>query len=151
MVQYNKDEIIRVCQESATMSLAASKLGMTGSTFKRIAKKLGCYKPNPGGKGTRKPKRVDGKNKYLLKDILAGKYPHYQTSKLHVRLIAEGIKKERCERCGIIEWNGKSISFELHHKDGDRTNHKLKNLIIECPNCHSQEEVHKRGGKIMVA
>ena len=28
--------------------------------------------------------------------------------------------------------------MELHHIDGDRTNHKLDNLQILCPNCHSQ-------------
>ena len=38
------------------------------------------------------------------------------------------------------EWQGKQINCELHHKDGNKFNHSLKNLIILCPNCHSQTE-----------
>jgi predicted amidophosphoribosyltransferase len=30
------------------------------------------------------------------------------------------------------------ISLELHHLDGNSYNHILSNLIILCPNCHSQ-------------
>ena len=32
------------------------------------------------------------------------------------------------------------IKLQIHHKDGNRFNHSLENLIILCPNCHSQTE-----------
>jgi hypothetical protein len=38
------------------------------------------------------------------------------------------------------EWQGKAISLQLDHKDGDRCNNLLENLRILCPNCHSQTE-----------
>ena len=62
---------------------------------------------------------------------------------MRVRLIKEGIKSEMCELCGITEWNGKPVSFELDHIDGNRTNHKLENLRIICPNCHSQTHTYR--------
>lgn len=46
----------------------------------------------------------------------------------------------KCELCGITKWNDKKIIFQLHHKDGNNKNHTLKNLILLCPNCHSQTE-----------
>lgn len=43
-----------------------------------------------------------------------------------------------CEQCSITEWNGKQLSFELDHIDGNNYNNSLDNLRFLCPNCHSQ-------------
>ena len=48
-----------------------------------------------------------------------------------------------CEQCGINEWNGKQLSFELDHKDGNNYNNSLDNLRFLCPNCHSQTETFR--------
>ena len=106
------------------------------NTFKKYAIEFGCYKPNQSGKGVKKACGT----KYPLKDILAGKYPEYQTFKLKNRLIKEGIKENKCEICGITEWNNLPITLQAHHMDGDRTNNTLENLSLLCPNCHSQTD-----------
>jgi hypothetical protein len=59
---------------------------------------------------------------------------------LRRRLVAEGLKEERCERCGISEWLGRPVSLELHHVNGDGRDQRLVNLEILCPNCHSQTD-----------
>lgn len=59
------------------------------------------------------------------------------------KLISEGYKIPKCEVCGITEWNGKNITFQLHHKDGDATNNSLENVQVICPNCHSQTDNFK--------
>ena len=61
------------------------------------------------------------------------------------RLIAEGLKENRCEQCGITEWQGKPLNMQLHHKDGDGTNNTLENLELLCPNCHAQTDTY--GGR----
>jgi 5-methylcytosine-specific restriction endonuclease McrA len=55
------------------------------------------------------------------------------------------IKKEKllgepkCAECGITDlWNGKSLSLELDHINGDKHNNTRENLRYLCPNCHSQ-------------
>ena len=37
--------------------------------------------------------------------------------------------------------------MELDHIDGNRTNHKLENLRMLCPNCHSQTSTYKGRNK----
>lgn len=43
----------------------------------------------------------------------------------------------KCENCLISVWYDLPICLEVHHVDGDRTNNKLENLQLLCPNCHS--------------
>lgn len=133
--------IIEACQESASMSAAAAKFDINFQTFRKYAKELKVWNTNQSGKGISR-KKTDGKDKYALSDILDGKYPHYSSHKLRLRLISEGLKENKCEECSITEWNGKHISFHLDHIDGNHYNHELKNLRILCPNCHQQTDTH---------
>ena len=72
--------------------------------------------------------------------LVAGRYRGRNNLKL--RLIKEGLKAERCECCGLIDWRGASLSMELHHINGDRLDNRLENLELLCPNCHSQTDTY---------
>lgn len=56
------------------------------------------------------------------------------------RLIRDGIKERRCERCKRRRWNGEPIPLTLHHVDGNRSNRTLENTQMLCPNCHAQTD-----------
>lgn len=62
------------------------------------------------------------------------------STKIKRKLFSKGLKEKKCELCGITEWNGKPLSFELHHINGDKYDNRFENLIILCPNCHSQTD-----------
>jgi len=49
----------------------------------------------------------------------------------------------RCSECKLDYWNGQKITLEVHHIDGNRNNNNLKNVILLCPNCHSQTDTFK--------
>ena len=140
--KYTNEEFIKICNDCQTMAQAAVIIGMHFNTFKRKAVKLNCYKPNEAGKGIKKP--ILDNRKYDLQSILKGDYPEYQTFKLKNRLLCEGIKENICESCGQNgTWNSLDLRMELDHIDGDRTNHRLENLRMICPNCHSQTETYR--------
>lgn len=42
-----------------------------------------------------------------------------------------------CQQCGISEWQGTSLSLECDHVNGDKSNNRLSNARLLCPNCHS--------------
>jgi transposase-like protein len=54
------------------------------------------------------------------------------------RLLAAGLKRNRCERCGIEDWLGEPLAMALHHVNGEGTDNRLENLMMLCPNCHAQ-------------
>lgn len=47
------------------------------------------------------------------------------------------IKGAKCEECDIDTWRGVKLRLEMHHKDCDRWNNIIENLILLCPNCHN--------------
>lgn len=59
------------------------------------------------------------------------------------KLIEEGLKEHKCEKCGRTEWEGDKIPLELHHIDGNHYNNVFDNLIALCPNCHAQTNGYK--------
>jgi 5-methylcytosine-specific restriction endonuclease McrA len=61
-------------------------------------------------------------------------------SHLRLRLFAAGLKENRCESCGLTDWQGEHLSMTLHHVNGNGTDYRLENLMILCPNCHAQTE-----------
>lgn len=70
-------------------------------------------------------------------DEILVEYSTYQTFKLKNRLLKEGYKEYKCESCGSTEWKDYPIPLELHHINGDNTDHRIENLQILCPNCHA--------------
>lgn len=52
------------------------------------------------------------------------------------------LRGNSCESCRLTEWNGKPLTSHIDHIDGDRTNNVLTNLMVLCPNCHSQTETY---------
>ena len=80
--------------------------------------------------------------KIALKEVLV-EGSTYSRSHLKRRLYEEGLKRPKCELCGQREtWQGKRMSLILDHINGVRTDNRIENLRIVCPNCAATLETH---------
>lgn len=71
----------------------------------------------------------------------------------NVLVFYETLKKyllERDPRCSECEqgetWNGKPLTLQIDHIDGDSDNTRLSNCRLLCPNCHTQTETYGAKG-----
>lgn len=53
----------------------------------------------------------------------------------------------KCKCCGISEWQGKPITLEVEHIDGNSENCAVANICFLCPNCHSQTPTYRAKNK----
>ena len=85
-----KQDIVNAIYISETLQQASQKCNINYKTFRKYAKELGLWKPNPSGKGTQKKRGY----KYNLDDIFSNKYP-CQTYKLLNRLLLSNLKEKK--------------------------------------------------------
>lgn len=150
LYQFTPSELQQLLDESNGYSDVLKKVGMNPKgnnpqTLKKIIEEynLDITKMNNNRKELFRKAAYETHKKTTIpisEIIIDNKHPNYSSFKLLKRLVEEKYKQYKCEICGINEWMGKSLSLQLHHLDGNRTNNLLENLIILCPNCHSQTD-----------
>lgn len=146
LYDYTPAELQKLLDESTGYADVLLKVELTdkGGNYKTLKDFIAKYNLDETklNENRHKAYKMCGENslQYSLEDIFAGKHPNYRSSVLLKRLVKEGYKEYKCERCGITHWQGQPITLQLHHKDGNHYNNALENLEILCPNCHSQTD-----------
>lgn len=88
--------------------------------------------------------KTNGRNKYtaMTNEEFFINGVKRNASSIIQRLIKGGFKNYQCENtcCGITTWQGKPLSLQIHHINGNHSDNRLENLQLLCPNCHSQTE-----------
>lgn len=72
----------------------------------------------------------------LIEDPAKGRMP----GRLLTRALIEFGVEYKCanKTCGISEWQGKKITLDVDHIDGNFLDCRVENLRFLCPNCHRQ-------------
>ena len=61
------------------------------------------------------------------------------SAKISRRALIEFGREYKCEICSNVgEWNGKKLTLQVDHINGDKSNNLPENLRFLCPNCHTQ-------------
>ena len=141
--KYTKQELQKLITESTSISELLRKMGYPGHGIYHIEMTKFLKESNFDTSTLvgRHIKRYDDKGipKKPLSEVLC-KNSTGNSNKLKERLIKYGVKKYQCENpeCGIKEWLNKPIKLQLHHINGNHYDNRLENLVLLCPNCHSQ-------------
>jgi len=144
---YTIDELIEAVKDARSYAQTLSNLGLnpSGNAYKTIQRTITDNAIDVShfkGQGWLKGQKGSCSEKIPLQDILAGMHPQYQSHKLRLRLLAEGIFLHKCHCCNNTEWMGKPIPLELEHINGIHSDNTLENLTLLCPNCHAQTATH---------
>jgi len=128
---YTNDDVIKYAKEVYSMAGLMRKLdliprGGNYDSMRRLIQKLNIDTSHWTGQGWNKNKQLKDWSSYT------------KAANLKKHLVF--LRGNKCELCGNEIWLNKPIKLEIHHKDGDRTNNNLDNLMLLCPNCHSQTD-----------
>lgn len=122
--RYDWDEIGQAYRAGSSMTDCMKRFGFSRNAWWDAIRR-GAIDPRP---------RLEPLDAILI----AGR----RRSRHHVknRLLLAGLKEQRCEHCGLTAWQGRPLPLELHHVNGDGLDNRLENLLLLCPNCHSQTD-----------
>jgi 5-methylcytosine-specific restriction endonuclease McrA len=137
--KYTEHQLREAVTNSTSIAQTLSKLGVApyGGNYyvlKRALKHFDIDASHFTGQLWNKGRRVG--SKHALQEYLSNEL-QIQSCKLKERLLSEGYFVRKCSRCGKKSWLGQPIPLELDHINGNRSDNRLSNLRLLCPNCHA--------------
>lgn len=141
--RWNDDDFTKAVRESISVAETLRAIGLlvTGSNYKTVYRALERLQLNTDhwlGQAHLRGKNHQWSKKIPITELLKENSTYAgSTSTIKSRMIRDGLLTYECARCGISSWLGGPITLQLDHINGVNNDHRLENLRLLCPNCHS--------------
>ena len=133
---FDIDKLKKSIEQSICFASTAKKMDCSTSTAWRWCKEAKLDTSHFSGRG--------GDRRSINSDEALTKGRAWNATIKRI-IFRENLLPEICSECGLgTKWNGKSITLQLDHIDGDNSNNEISNLRILCPNCHTQTTTYCR-------
>jgi hypothetical protein len=147
---WTDDQLIKVFNESLSIREILIKLGLAISGGSHVSIKMHMIRLGlefSSSENERKQIMHRYKIQYMDEDVFT---VNESISKETVRKRYNEIRVNSyyCDVCGIDnQWNGHKLTLHTDHINGIRHDHRLCNLRLVCPNCHSQTDTYSGRNK----
>lgn len=137
--KYTGRQLAEAVKNSTSLAQTLSKLGVApyGGNYEVLKKAIlhfGIDSSHFTGQTWNQGQRRGPKQP--LRKYLGNELP-IQSYKLKRTLLSEGVFIRECSSCKNTEWLGQAIPLELDHINGNRSDNRISNLRLLCPNCHA--------------
>lgn len=135
--------VCKIVSESQNLNQVCKKLGKRGTNTNRRQIEKIIEKYNLDISHFKTFDFSENKiKKYEDQDVYCENSAYKNTNSIRKRLLKDGIKEYKCERCGRTEWEGEPIPLQVHHINGNNRDNRIENLQILCPNCHALTDTY---------
>lgn len=143
-MRYSKEMLEPIVNKSNSISEILRNLGLKqcGGSHTHITKIIKKYEISTSH-FNKKISYLVRRHKFtkeeFIEKVLVLNGSNWQSHSIKLKLFEFNLKERKCEKCGQLEtWFNEKLSLQLHHVNSNRTDNGIVNLMILCPNCHSQ-------------
>lgn len=141
-MKYTKETLEEAVKTSKSISQVLRKIGLStsGGNHSHIAKKIRYFEINTShftGQGWNRGNISNNRKK--ANEILVLTPGKRTKGHQLTRAMVESDIPHKCAECDTKpHYNGKPLTLQVDHKNGNWEDNTLENLRFLCPNCHSQ-------------
>jgi hypothetical protein len=142
-----KDRLVLLAPECCSFRSLTKRLGKApvGSNIQQTQRQCVRYNIDTthflgksSARGKQSAKRMSADEVLVCGIYTDGRREAYQ---LRRALLEIGVEY-KCSECETVEWQGKPLTLDIDHIDGQFWNNVRENLRFVCPNCHRQTDTY---------